>query len=203
MIRLRATPRQSEIPSRKTHPGRRLEPMRARVAGILTLVLLPLGCGGGEAGGDAPAAEAPEASRETDQSPAGAQPASANWVEYSVAGDLAAQGRDSDVGICSVGDEGGLNVAARGSWFMDLEVQGSSPGAHPARFTVTPPDGFQGVPTDVFSRRLTGEGSASIREAGTDAFGLRVLEVALSAPGLASDGGQTISVSGKLSCSVL
>lgn len=177
--------------------------MRARVAGILTLVLLPLGCGGGEAGGDAPAAEAPEASRETDQSPAGAQPASANWVEYSVAGDLAAQGRDSDVVICSMGEEGELNVAARGSWFMDLEIHGSSPGEHPARFTVSPPAGFPGVPNDVFSRRLKGEGSASIRDAGTDAFRIRVLEVDMSAPSLANDGGQTVSVRGKLSCSVL
>ena len=179
--------------------------MAARVAGILALALLPLGCGGGETGGDASSTETPEASTSGvgDQNQVAGQPSSANWVEYYVSGDLEARGRDSDVVICSRGEEGQLNIAARGAWFMDLEIHGSSPGEHHAGFTVTPPDDFQGVPGDVFARRLKGEGSASIKEAGTDAFGLRVLEVELSAPSLVSDGGQRASLTGRLSCSVL
>lgn len=182
--------------------------MRASIAGILALMLLPLGCGGGEpAGDDVPGSAAVDAAApapdETGQDQATGQAGSANWVEYAIAGDYHGQGRDTDVVICSQGDEGQLNVAARGAWFLDIEVEGTAAAQHGARITVTVPDGLEGAPSDPFARRMRGEGSATLRDVGTDTFGLRVVEVDFSAGELSNDDGQTITASGRFSCSIL
>lgn len=180
--------------------------MRASIAGVLALVLLPLGCGGGEpAGDDAPGSAAVDAVAPavTGQDQAAGQAGSANWVEYAIAGDFGAQGRDTDVVLCSQGDEGQLNVAARGVWFLDMEVEGTAAAQHAARITVTLPAGLEGAPSDPFARRMKGEGSATLRDVGTDAFGLRVVEVDFSAGELSNGDGQTVTASGRFSCSIL
>lgn len=181
--------------------------MRSPTAGILVLVLIPVGCGGGEPPADdfpesaAVDLAAPAPGVAAQGQPAG-QAGSGNWLEYAIAGDFGAEGLDTDVVICSQGGEGQLNVASRGAWFLDMEVQAATAGQHAARITVTLPPGLEGAPSDPFARRMKGEGSATLRDTGTDAFGLRVVEVEFSAGELSNADGQTVTASGRFSCSI-
>lgn len=168
---------------------------------VLALPFMLAACGGG----DAPAVEQAQEAAPASEAEAPAMAASSdNWIEYAVTGDFAAEGRDADVVICSIDpDEGRFLVAARGAWFMDVDLHGSGAGEHPGRFTVTVPEGEAGAPSSPFARRLEGDGSAIISEAGAGPMGLPLVEVEFVAPLLANEDGQSIGITGSFRCAVM
>jgi len=177
--------------------------MKRQTLATLVLGLLVVACGGSakatesgngtEGGTGTPAAT---------ESAADAPTGSDVWVEYTVEGDFQGTGREEDVVICSEGGDGELLIATRGEWYMDMEFQGATAGEHTGKITVTLPDGLEGAPANVFERRMIGEGTATISEAGKDALGLRRVEVHFSGTGLENDQGQKVSVNGKLFCGI-
>lgn len=76
-------------------------------------------------------------------------------------------------------------------------------GEHSGSFQVTLPADLEGAPSDVFARRMKGDGTATLSEAGTGAMGLPLVEVEFSAPELGNDAGQTVGVSGTFVCAVM
>lgn len=176
--------------------------MRTRHHWILPVLFVSLASGDGEAAVREPARAAVPTPAPA-EAPASSATQSDNWIEYTVTGDFNAEGRDADVVFCSRGDEDELPVAARGAWFMDIEIQGSGAGQHPGSFTVTLPAGLAGAPSDAMARRMRGNGTTTVSDAGTGAMGLPIVQVEFSAPELQNGGGQSIGVSGTFRCAVM
>ncbi len=176
--------------------------MKSTVTILLALAVVSVGCGGRDAktADIREAGAAPSVAEAVAKVASAAKSASDAWVEYTVSGDFTGKGHDEDVVLCSEGGEGQLNIAARGAWYLDMEFQGAKPGTHEGKLTVTLPEGLKGAPKGVFARRMKGPGTATVKDAGTDALGLHKVEVAFTASGLKNDDGQKVDITGKLSC---
>ncbi len=157
---------------------------------------LLVGCGGG--GGDAPRDPVGDAA----QPPATAPTAEAGtWIEYTIAGDFEVMGRDLDTIMCSETEEGWV-IASRGSWTIDMEVEGVGTGERIGEFQVTVPEGTDGAPRSVVDRRLTATGTVTIGEVDQGAMGMRKIELQFAATGLRNDDGQRVDFSGRAVCLV-
>ncbi len=127
------------------------------------------------------------------------------WVEYDISGPVTLSGRDDDVVLCSSSSEG-FKARTLGDWVMDVEADGTGPGAFPAKFWVAAPEQYDDKLSDDDFRtddRFRGDGNITIAAKGKDPFGQDVVEVEFQASGLESGGGIVIHVQGKLFCAVM
>lgn len=125
------------------------------------------------------------------------------WVEYAVTGDVKASGRDEDLVMCGMGDEG-FQARSLGDWKIDIETDQTGFGSFPAAFGVTAPDDVIPLTDADLSRgyRLEGSGSVTVADAGKDPMGFKLVTAEFSAQGLESPQGKVINIEGKLSCAV-
>lgn len=160
-------------------------------------------------GGEAPQ-ESPESPGETSAQQEAAQPQEAvaasanNWIEYEVTGEVTASGRADEIMICSTTEDNRFLARSLTDWVIDIDSEGTGAGTRSAKMVVAAPTGMvqvDGPPgRDV---RFRGEGTITVTEAGTDAMGMRLVEVEYSATGLSNWYEQTIDVAGSLKCPVL
>jgi hypothetical protein len=165
----------------------------------LALGLLFIGCGGG--GGDQAQTAVGDVDATATQQPAEAAREAETWIEYSITGDFAAEGRDLDTIMCSETDEGWV-IASRGAWTIDMELGGAGTGERIAELQVTVPEGTDGAPSSVVDRRMAAIGSVTIGDLGEGTMGLRKIEMAFAATGLRNDDGQRVDFSGRAVCLV-
>jgi hypothetical protein len=126
------------------------------------------------------------------------------WIEYAVTGDFAAEGKDLEAVLCSSdAEEDQFNLAARGIWYIDLEFYGSADGEYEATFTVAVPADVEGASSNVFERRMEGDGMVTMKAAGTGPMGMPLVEGSFTATDLTGRGGQSISISGTFRCAVM
>jgi hypothetical protein len=133
------------------------------------------------------------------------RPAAASnvWVEYTVTGDVEAAGRDEDLVMCGMGDEG-FQARALGDWKIDIETDQTGFGSLTAAFSVTAPEDVIPLIDADLSRgyRLEGSGSVKVADAGKDPMGFSLVTAEFSAQGLESPQGKVIDIEGRLSCAV-
>lgn len=172
-------------------------------AAALTVVFA-FACGGGE-----PASDAGEGAGES--APAVSQPAAeapalargANRIEYEVTGHLQASGTETDVMLCSTTEGSAMEARSLGDWVINFEVAAHSAGTHEVRLSVGAPEGMVQHESVARDDRFRGNGQITIKDAGTDAFGMRIMEAEFSGSDLVNQYDQVIEVKGRFTCSLL
>lgn len=116
-----------------------------------------------------------------------------NWIEYEVAGAGEIADREEVVVMCSETDDG-FQARSLGNVIIGLEAVGGGEGRHEASVSVSV--GFS-------PERFEGDGTIVIEPTGTDALGLPLYSVTFEGNDLESPSGETASVAGTMSCSVM
>ena len=126
------------------------------------------------------------------------------YIEYSVTGSATASGRDGEVVMCSVSEDG-LNIHSMGSWVFSFDAASAEPGEHEAQARVAAPEDVAALHDDNFRTddRLSGDATLVIESAGTGKANLPLLRVRFTAKELTSATGATIGVEGTLVCPVM
>jgi hypothetical protein len=126
------------------------------------------------------------------------------FIEYAVPGSANAPGRDGEVVMCSVSEDG-LNLHSMGSWVSSFAAASAEPGEHEAQARVAAPDEVAALHDDNFRTddRLSGDATLVIESAGTGKANLPLLRVRFTAEELTSATGATIGVEGTLVCPVM
>jgi hypothetical protein len=123
------------------------------------------------------------------------------WIEYTITGDFAVEGRDLDAIMCSETEEGWV-IASRGAWTIDMELEGVGTGVRTGRLQVTVPEGTDDAPSSVADRRMNATGAVTIGELDEGTMGLRKIEMEFTATDLRNDDGQSVDFIGRAVCLV-
>mgnify|MGYP001819421002 CR=1 FL=1 len=175
---------------------------RFKASILAFLVLSFLGCGGEAAPGQSEMSgseAAPASPQATESSTSG----SANRIEFQVTGQLEASGAENDIMLCSTTEGSEWAAQSMGDWVIGFEFRTLERGEHVVELLVAAPTGV--IQHEAVNRdpRFRGTGQATLEEAGTDAFGMSVVEVEFTASGLVNEHDQTINVEGQFVCPVL
>ena len=104
--------------------------------------------------------------------------------------------------MCSITEDPAFEARSLGEWIISFELPSIEPGEREGLLVVAAPDGLlqhEGVDLDP---RFKGTGQVVVKDAGTDNFGFKAIDVEFSGTGLVNAFEESVDLKGKFSCSV-